>query len=157
MWPVGFISVGIWEREPAARWGDADCSAVLGYQHPRFCCHKELRVRIQNNLSQVKSTLPNAVLPPFLARGSHHLPCTSNTVLKLQWEVWETKPEQSSFLFVWFSFYLVLVYLPEMTDCRFGAREGAAMHKQAGMKQATGTTAVLIQSCKIVLELLWLM
>lgn len=45
-----------------------------------------------------------------------------------------------------------MVYLPELTDCRFGAREGAATHRQAGMKGATRTAAVLIRSCKILLE-----
>ena len=46
----------------------------------------------------------------------------------------------------------MLVYLPKLTDCRFGVRERAATHGQAGVKRATG----LIQSCKSVLELLQL-
>lgn len=158
MWPVGFISVGIWEWEPARRRGDEGCSAVLGYQYPWFCCHKELGVWIQKNLSKHKSTLPSAVFLLFLARGSLHLPCTSNTVLNLQWEVWEAYKNSLPFYLVVFLFcFLVLVYFPKLMGCRFFARERAVLNTWADMKWVTGTTALLIQSCKIILKLLWLM
>lgn len=87
---MGFISVGIREQEPVAWQGDAGCSAVLGCQHPRFCCHKshkERRVWVQNNLGHAKGMMPRHHPPSVPGQRFSSPPCTSNTAPSLKREI----------------------------------------------------------------------